>query len=107
MWDLERLYVYVCVCVCLWSARRVWGSKGVDRLRSVPSFRPIAMTTPLITKAGTERSFQSRQRSIHTHTHIYIHTQTHTHTYTQKGQTSRLHNTRDKDGVVLKIRAEL
>lgn len=50
------------------------GSCEADRLRFLPSFCPIAMTTPLISRAGTKQGSQPGLGSIHTHTdnHTYL-----------------------------------
>lgn len=59
-------------------------SSEAGRLRFVPSFRPIAMTTPLISQAGTEQGSQPSLRSIHTQIHTYqMDTHTYVHTYVQ------------------------
>lgn len=54
------------------------GSSEAGRLRFVPSFRPIAMTTPLISQAGTEQGSQPSLRSIYTNTKR-THTQQNSH----------------------------
>ena len=79
----------MCVCVretvCVPGGAK--GSSEAGRLRFVPSFRPIAMTTPLISQAGTEQGSQPSLRSIYTQIHTYqmdTHTHTNTHTHRHK-----------------------
>lgn len=62
---MRREFVLVFETVCVPGHEQ--GSCEADRLRSVPSFRPTAMTTPLISQAGTKQGSQPGWGSIHTH----------------------------------------
>lgn len=65
MESVQRELVLVFESVCVPGHEQ--GSCEADRLRAVPSFRPTAMTTPLISQAGTKQGSQTGLGSIHTY----------------------------------------